>query len=168
MRSSSSAGEYLCWCLSLILLLNATNLVAALDGAVVANLQRQQELSSIISETLGNRSRTMGAIRTGQSPLHTGLSVFENSHCDKNNGKLGQVDTDRVGCCQPDNARLLYNVKIEKEKFTMYTMSKENKLQYKLPPITSVTHQKRSSFVMVVGIEHSIGKCAVIMAAFLR
>jgi hypothetical protein len=110
----------------------------------------------------------MGAIRTGQSPLHTGLSVFENSHCDKNNGKLGQVDSDRVGCCQSDNARLLYNVKIEKEKFTVFTMSKENKSQYKLPPITSVTHQKRSSFVMVVGIEHSKGKCAVIMAAFLR
>jgi hypothetical protein len=147
--------------------LTATKFVAAFDGAVTVNLQRQQELSSIIIETLGNRSRAMGSFRTGHSPFETGLSVFENTHCDRNSGNLSQVDSDRVGCCQPDNARLLYNVKIEKEKFVVYTISEESNLHYKLPPVDSIAHQRRSSFVMMVGVEFSTGVCAVISVVLL-
>lgn len=164
MRSDSPAGEFPFRCLSIILLLTATKWVTASDGAVIVNLQRQQELSSVISETLGNGTRMVGAYRTANSHIQTGLSVFEDTHCDKNSGKLSQDDFDRVGCCQPDNARLLYNVKIEKEKFIVYTSSKESMLHYKLPPVDSMTLQKRSSFVMMVGVEHAVGKCAVIMA----
>jgi hypothetical protein len=168
MRSYSLAGEFPFWCLSLILLLTATKSAAALDVPGIVNVQRQQELSSIITETLGNRSRTMGAFRTGRSPFHTGLSVFENTHCDKNIGSLSQVDSDRVGCCQPDNARLLYNVKIEKEKFVVYTISKGSNLHYKLPPVDSMAHQRRSSFEMMVGVEFSTGERAVIIAVLLK
>ena len=167
MLPSSSAVRHPFQCFSLFILLTATKLAAASTGTVTLNLQRQEELSLIINETLGNRNKTMGERRTQQSPLHTGLSVFDITHCEKDTGNLSQTDYDRIGCCQPDHTRLLYNVKIEKERLIVYTSSIGNVSQYTLPPIHSMTHQKRSSYEMVVAAEYSLGKSANYMADFL-
>lgn len=64
----------------------------------------------------------------------------------------------RIGCCYPNDAKLLYNIMIEKKKIIIY-LSTENKQRIsneilKLPAIKSLQKQSTSLFNMEVEVRY--------------
>ena len=110
----------------------------------------QHVLSLIINETL--RGTVSAPPPASLSPLLSRLSSLQSNPCPLVEVENSSADAARVGCCEPDDTRYLFNVRVERGKFIVFSNSTTNPKPgaLSLPHIITVVSQKRTKRTMDV------------------
>jgi hypothetical protein len=128
-------------------------------SALSSSIDRQYKLSELINETLNSSGFITPYSRDSDRFLHSNESVFQEKQCHSNVANTKFKESTRIGCCQAEATRYLYNVKLEKGKFIMFTDKiGKKRSDMKLPSIVSSLLQISYPFNMDVEERYSASK----------